>query len=127
MIFKSIDNQTSEKRVDTSFMSILETAELFSKDPNYDLITPNGIVRYFIVFIEVEELSRLVIPIGITRSERVNFVIRYKQLNWYGHVQRMDQERLPRRILKWCPPGKRRKASKFVDAEDYKINERKGN
>jgi hypothetical protein len=25
--------------------------------------------------------------------------IRYKQLNWYGHVQRIDQERLPKRIL----------------------------
>ena len=25
--------------------------------------------------------------------------IRYKPLNWYGHVQRMDQEKLPRRIL----------------------------
>ena len=33
---------------------------------------------------------------------------RYKQLNWYGHVQRMDQERLPRRILEWCPAGRRR-------------------
>ena len=35
--------------------------------------------------------------------------IRYKQLNWYGHVQRIDQERLPKRILDWCPPGRRRK------------------
>ena len=35
--------------------------------------------------------------------------IRYKQLNWYGHVQSMDQERLPRRILEWCPPERRRK------------------
>jgi len=35
--------------------------------------------------------------------------IRYKQLNWYGHVQRMDQKRLPRRILEWCPLGRRRK------------------
>ena len=35
--------------------------------------------------------------------------IRYKQLNWYGHVQRMCEERLPRKILEWCPPGKRRK------------------
>ena len=25
------------------------------------------------------------------------------------HVQRMDQERLPRIILKWCPPGRRGK------------------
>ena len=35
--------------------------------------------------------------------------IRYKQLNWYGHVQRMDQGRLPRRIIEWCPPGRRKK------------------
>ena len=31
-----------------------------------------------------------------------NFVLDYirnKQLNWYGHVQRMDKERLPGRIL----------------------------
>ena len=27
----------------------------------------------------------------------------------YGHVQRMHQERLPKRILEWCPPGRRRK------------------
>ena len=33
--------------------------------------------------------------------------IRYKQLNWYVHVQRMDQDKLPRRILEWCPPGRR--------------------
>ena len=34
--------------------------------------------------------------------------VRYKHLNWYGHVKRMEQERLPRRILEWCPPGRRR-------------------
>ena len=30
------------------------------KDPNYDLITPNGIIRHFIVFIEAEEVRKLV-------------------------------------------------------------------
>ena len=44
----------------------------------------------------------------------VNLLIKHitsynKQLNCYGHVQRMNQERLPRRILEWCPPGRRRK------------------
>ena len=33
--------------------------------------------------------------------------VRYKQLNWCGHAQRMEEERLPREILKWCPPGRR--------------------
>ena len=46
------------------------------KDPNYYLITPNGIIGPFIVFIEVEELGtrNLVIPVGITRSESVKIV-----------------------------------------------------
>ena len=35
--------------------------------------------------------------------------IRYKQLNWYSYVQRMHDEGLPRKILKWCPAGRRRK------------------
>jgi len=35
--------------------------------------------------------------------------IRYKQLNWYGHVLRMDEERLPRKMLGRCPPGRRRR------------------
>ena len=35
--------------------------------------------------------------------------IKYKQLNVYGHLQRLDQERLPRSILERCPPKKRRK------------------
>ena len=35
--------------------------------------------------------------------------IRYKQLNWYVHVQRLNKERLPRKILKWCLPRRTRK------------------
>ena len=35
--------------------------------------------------------------------------IRYKQLNGYGFVQRMNEERLPREILQWCSFGRRRK------------------
>ena len=35
--------------------------------------------------------------------------IKYKQLNLHGHLKRMIEERLPRKILEWCPPGRRRK------------------
>ena len=34
-----------------------EQLNSIGKDPSYDLITPNGIIRHFIVFIEVEELG----------------------------------------------------------------------
>ena len=32
--------------------------------------------------------------------------IRYKQMNWYGHVQRKNVERLLQKILECCPPGR---------------------
>ena len=32
--------------------------------------------------------------------------IRHKQLNWYGQVQRMNEEKLPRIFLEWWPPGR---------------------
>jgi hypothetical protein len=41
----------------------------------------------------------------------------------------MDEERLPRKILKWCPPWKtkKEKTSEFADAGGYNRNERDGN
>ena len=28
-------------------------------------------------------------------------------MNWYDHAQRMNEERLHRKTLEWCPPGRR--------------------
>ena len=33
--------------------------------------------------------------------------IEERKLRWYGHVKRMDSERLPRKYLEWKPQGKR--------------------
>ena len=60
-----------------------------------------------------------------------NNVIRekLKPLNWYVHVQRMDKERLPRKIFRVVSTWKTKKgkSSKFVDAGRYNRNERGGN
>jgi hypothetical protein len=32
-----------------------------------------------------------------------------KHLVWYGHVQRMDEEKDPQRILNWIPAGRRKR------------------
>ncbi|KAF2902316.1 hypothetical protein ILUMI_03870 [Ignelater luminosus] len=37
--------------------------------------------------------------------------IRTKQLIWYGHVQRMSEERLPKQILQWKPHGRRKRVA----------------
>jgi hypothetical protein len=35
--------------------------------------------------------------------------IKAKQLKWYGHVQRMEEGRLPKKVMKWSPPGGRKR------------------
>jgi hypothetical protein len=35
--------------------------------------------------------------------------IKTKQLQWYGHVQRMEEGRLPKEVMKWRPPGGRKR------------------
>jgi hypothetical protein len=32
-----------------------------------------------------------------------------KQLQWYGHVHRMEEGRLPKEVMKWRPPGRRKR------------------
>lgn len=35
--------------------------------------------------------------------------IQHKQLQWYGHVERMQDERIPKMVMKWCPRERRRR------------------
>jgi hypothetical protein len=35
--------------------------------------------------------------------------IKTKQLQWYGHVQRMEEVRLRKEVMKWRPPGRRKR------------------
>lgn len=35
--------------------------------------------------------------------------IKTKQLRWYGHVQRISEDRLPKQVLAWTPQGKRKR------------------
>ena len=35
--------------------------------------------------------------------------IKTKQLQLYGHVQRMEEERLPKEVMKWNTPGRRKR------------------
>ena len=35
--------------------------------------------------------------------------IEQKQLIWYGHVQRMHNERIPKQVIHCIPPGKRKR------------------
>jgi hypothetical protein len=53
---------------------------------------------------------------NVTRSVLDN--IKTKQLQWYGQVQRMEEGRLPKELMKWRPPGRRKRGRpKLTGAE----------
>ena len=54
--------------------------------------------------------------------------IKTKQLKWYGHVQRMEEGRLPKKVMKWSPPGRRKGGRpKLTWAEEIRgLTEEKG-
>jgi hypothetical protein len=35
--------------------------------------------------------------------------IKTKLLQWYGHVQRVEDGRLPKEVMKWRPAGRRKR------------------
>jgi len=43
--------------------------------------------------------------------------IKTKQLKLYGHVQRMEEGRLPKNVMKWSPPGRKQGRPKATWAE----------
>jgi hypothetical protein len=45
---------------------------------------------------------------GVKEKPDIIDIIESKRLQWYGNVKRMQEERLPKLIIKWIP-GERRK------------------
>ena len=45
---------------------------------------------------------------GVKKKPDIVDIIERKRLQWYGHVKRMQDERLPNLIMEWIP-GERRK------------------
>ena len=66
-------------------------------------------LRRSVRFLRLEKIRNNVIREKMNNKISVLDYMGYKQLNWYGNVRRMNQERLPRNFLEWCPPGRRRK------------------
>ena len=56
---------------------------------------------------------------NITRSRLED--IKIKQLKWYGHIQRIEEGRLPKEVMKQSPPGRRKRGRpKLTWAEEIR-------
>jgi hypothetical protein len=68
-----------------------------------------------------DEIRNIIIKqiMNVTRS--ILDDIKTKQLQWYGHVQRKEEGRLPKEVVKWRPLGRRKRGRpKLTWAEGIK-------
>lgn len=57
----------------------------------------------------IERIPNDTIRTNMEVGHTITDEIRTKQLRWYGHVQRMEERRLPKQILTWRPTGRRKR------------------
>ena len=46
---------------------------------------------------------------GVKGKPDIIDTIEKKRLQWYGHVKRMPEDRLPKLIMEWIPPERRKR------------------
>jgi hypothetical protein len=46
---------------------------------------------------------------GVKGKTDIIDIIEKKELQWYGHVKRMPEERIPKLILEWLPEERRKR------------------
>ena len=51
----------------------------------------------------------LMLSLNILQYPNYPFQKYFIQLQCYGHVQRMEEGRLPKEVMKWRPPGRRKR------------------
>ena len=80
------------------------------------------------------KIKRIVHEVGIlksqcydARSEKHNKIVRFiksRRIAWLGHFMRMDEKRIPKRVLEWKPTGRRirgRPRKKWVEDTEEDI------
>jgi hypothetical protein len=46
---------------------------------------------------------------GVKEKPDIIDIIEKKRLQWYGHIKRMPEERIPKLILEWVPEERRKR------------------
>lgn len=54
---------------------------------------------------KLEKIRNKVIRQHMNKENSILDFVQYRQLEWYGHVKRMNDGRSPRRILDWISEG----------------------
>ncbi len=58
---------------------------------------------------KLEKIRNLKIREKMNKVNTILETIQYKQLQWFGHVKRMKDNRIPKIILEWFPAGRKKR------------------
>jgi hypothetical protein len=64
---------------------------------------------YYYYYYYYEKIKNTIIKQKINVTRFLLDDIKTKQVQWYGHVQRMEERRLPEEVMKLRPPGRRKR------------------
>jgi hypothetical protein len=54
---------------------------------------------------------------GVKEKPDIIDIIERKRLQWYGHVKRVQEERLPKLIMEWIPGGEKKKRTSKTNVD----------
>ena len=55
-----------------------------------------------------DEIKNVIIKNKMNAINNIIDYVKQKQLEWYVHVKKMQEERLPRKVLEWIPSERRK-------------------
>lgn len=110
---KNIINKTKTIIFKTIFQSIvLYGAETWTVNPHHNrklIATEMDFWRRAARKSRIERIRNSEIRKIMKAEETILTTIDKKRLNWYGHLQRMPENRIPKAIMNWQPEGRRKK------------------
>jgi hypothetical protein len=59
-----------------------------------------------LIFLKNEHTKEIM---GVKGKPDITDIIQKKRLQWYGHVKRMAEDRMPKLIMEWIPEEKRKR------------------
>ena len=73
------------------------------------------ISNYLLTYLHIKEIM------GMKGKPDIIDIVQQKRLQWYGHVKRMPEERIPKLIMDWIPRESRKRGRpKKREWKEYK-------
>ena len=109
---KGVQNKTKLKIYNATIVPVLlygsETWQMKAKDSQKLNAFHRKCIRKILGISYLDKIRNVEVMKKSGMREMTD-MIRERRLKWFGHVARMKTSRFPNRVMKWIPPGKRKR------------------